>query len=228
MDFTKLLDHPSYELVMPSTQQKITFRPFLEKERVVLLMALESQDAKEMLRVVKRLIESCCETKDLDISNLTQFDVEYFFINLRARSVGEIMTLHYRCQHNSCNHIFPVDVNLTEVKVEGITKEKTIKLSPKLQLKMKYPHLTDQERTQNDLRYECVDVIYTDEGAYTSRECSKEDVLYLFEHLTLTQMDMIDEFIASSPKPRKTIDQECPKCHYKHHIIIEGFESFFV
>lgn len=231
---------PIYELTLPISKKFIKFRPFLVKEQKILLMALESGESGAIESNIKHVLNNCLIT-DLDIDTLPIVDVEYFFLHLRARSVGEVIESKYKCENEvdgkKCNNMMETSFNILEVNVESPKQlNDTIVLSDGVGIKLKYPNFDVVERLQEqesatdsafELILDCIDYIYDDENVYHAYESTKEELMSFLESLTSEQFEKLQEFIDNLPKLKKDIQITCSKCGFKHNIRIEGLDSFF-
>jgi hypothetical protein len=237
------IDTPVYEIDLPLSKKHITFRPFLVKEQKNLLMALEAADIETMNINVKQILTNCTLTKNVDIDSLPIVDIEYYFINLRAKSVGEVVEAKYRCENNvdgkPCNNIMMAEIDLTKIVP---TSEKviddTIKINESIAIKLKYPQFkvisevsTAKPQSTADMALlmivDSIDTIYDGQQAYPAKESTREELIEFLESLNKHQFDKIQEFFEYLPRLNKTVDIQCGKCGYAHKITFEGLESFF-
>jgi hypothetical protein len=235
------LDVPSYEIVLPVSKTKIKFRPFLVKEQKNLLMAIESNESSTIQQNVKDILYNCTLTEGINIDKLPIIDVEYYFVNLRAKSVGEEVESRYKCNNvvedKECGNIMKKDINLLELKVqmdESITPE--IQLNNKISIKMKYPEFGI---VQDSLKYEditditfnmianSIEHIYDGEQFYYGNEAQPGEMLEFVEGMNQEQFAKVEEFFNKLPKLKETIELTCSKCGFEHKIDVEGLESFF-
>lgn len=239
------LDVPTYELKLISTNKMVKFRPFLVKEQKLLLMASESTELKDIVSTVKQVVKNCV-LDDIDVDFLPIFDLEYLFLNLRARSVGEIVDLKYKCNNKikndddkeiECGNLESFKVNLLEVKpIKNNNHNNKIMLSDKLGIMMKYPNfemLEDLEgKNEGDLILEmvidCIDYIFDDDTVYRSKDVAKEELIDFVENLQQKDLDKIQNFFQTAPKLKTNLNFKCKKCGYKEDISVEGLQSFFV
>ena len=235
------LDLPTYELLLPVSQKKIKFRPFRVKEQRNLLMAMESSEAQNIQQSVQDILNNCTLTEGIDISALPIIDVEYYFINLRAKSVGEIVESKYKCNNEVdgkvCGNIMEKDINLTDIKV---TQEKEvdpeIQLDDKITIKLKYPEFSI---VQDSLKYDTInevtfnmvassiEYIYDGDQFYYATESQPGELLTFVEGMNQEQFGRVEEFFNNLPKLKETLEMDCIKCGYHHTIEAEGLESFF-
>lgn len=227
---------PTYELTVPSTKQKIKYRPFLVKEEKALMLAHQSDDPTTMLDTLKGVIKAC--TLDtLNVEKLAMFDIEYIFLQLRAKSVGEISELNFSCkQCNDPKAKMKVEIDLTQVEVT-FNPEHTadIQLFGDVGVKMKYPSLqvinklksTDDVSAVFDIIIECIDCIYDEENVYAAADQSKQELTDFINNLTQEQFTKLQKFFETMPKLEKTIEFDCPVCKYHHTQTIQGLDGFF-
>lgn len=240
------IDVPIYQLILPLTKKSIQFRPFLVKEEKILLMAMESNEADSMLLAIKQILTNCC-LDDLDVDDLPITDIEYLFLNLRARSVNEIVELPYRCnnkidangEQKECGNIVTLEMNLLEIHPEIHEKKiDKIELSENMGILVKYPSFKMVEEAQKqegsevdklmNILIACIDGVYTEETIFYSKDVPKKELLEFVENLTREQFSKIQEFFETMPKIKKDVDFNCSKCGYSEKIVIEGLQSFFV
>ena len=237
------IDTPIYDLTLPLSKKKIRFRPFLVKEEKILLMAMESEDENAMLLAIQQIVNNCCLNKDFDVESLPLSDLEFLFLNLRARSVGEVVELQYKCNNKpnkdsdeECGHLVKFELNLLEVQPE-VDKDHTTKiaLSPKMGIVMKYPSMklmenvsgTEVEKLMTIL-ISCIDYIYDEEQLYYSKDQTKEELLDFVESLNRNQFAELQKFFETLPKIKKELHFHCDKCGYDENIFVEGIQNFFV
>jgi len=236
------IDVPVYELDLPLSKKHIRFRPFLVKEQKNLMMALEADDKETIERNIRQVLTNCTVTEDIDIDKLPVVDVEYYFINLRARSVGEIVENEYICTNTSnegtqCGGKMKGTLNLLDIKVD-IDPNRTdiIQLTDKISIKMKYPEFSLVEKLKNkssavDVAFEVVvdsiEYIFDGEQYYYAYESSKEELLQFVESLNQDQFTKLEGFFESLPVIQKKMEIKCGKCGFNHTIDVEGLESFF-
>lgn len=235
------IDVPTFKLTLPASKKNITFRPFLVKEQKNLLMAMESNDSEMIEENIKRILQNCTE-EDIDISTLPLVDVEYYFLNLRAKSVGELIESKYKCNNevdgNLCGKIIDTSFNLTDVKVD-FPKDisDVIQLTKDIGVKLKYPDFRVVSELKNlksstDMAFEivinCIDYVFDGDSMYHASETPKKELISFLESLTKEQFSKIEKFIENVPKLSKHIEFDCPKCGYHHSVDVEGLQDFFV
>ena len=235
------IDTPTYELKLPVSKKKVKFRPFLVKEQKNLLMAMESQDTSEVQLAIKDILNNCILTDKIDIDKLPIVDVEYLFIHLRAKSVGEIVESKYRCTNvvegKECGGTMENKLNLLNIKVEmneDISPE--IKLDEKLTVKFKYPEFgiiknTTKYDNINDLTFaliaQSIEHIYDGEQFFYAKEHTLEELVQFVESMHQDQFEKVEKFFINLPRLKEKIELKCGKCGFVHNIDIEGLENFF-
>lgn len=235
------IDTPIYELDLPLSKKHVRFRPFLVKEQKNLLMAMESGDSKSIEQNVKQVLNNCTVTENIDIEKLPVLDVEYYFLNLRARSVGEIVENKYRCDNqvdgSACGNIMETSLNLLDIKIEGVKENNdVIQLTDTISIKLKYPEfsvinklskLTDVSDIAFEMIADSVEYIFDGEQFYYAKETTTEEMVEFIEGLNQQQFAKIEDFFANLPKLEKKIEMKCSRCGFEHKLDVEGLESFF-
>lgn len=230
---------PTYELVLPSTEQKLKYRPFLVKEEKLLVLALETEDTKEITNAIKQVIKSCVQTKSIKIDNLPTFDIEYLFLNIRGKSVGEEVEVNIICPDDGSTQV-PVSIPLDEIKVQKDSEHTdVITVDDKLMMKMKYPSLEqfiknnfDMTGETNldqsfDLIVDCIDQIYSDEEVWAAADCTKKELKEFLEQMNSSQFRGIEKFFTTMPKLSYTVHVTNPKTNVESDVVLEGLASFF-
>ena len=229
------LDAPTYTLEVPSTGEKIKFRPFLVKEQKVLLIALESQDNKQILSSIVDTISSCID-EDIDLSSLTTFDVEYMFTRIRAKSVGETSKIIVKC--SECEADNEHEVQLDQITVDVPDKIQNIQLNDKYTLKLKYPmysHMTKADLSENasssetlyHLTIGCLDSLQSEEENFSFKDETKKDTEDFLDSLTSDQFNMIMEFVNTVPSFSHDIKFTCTSCNQDNTYTLRGINDFF-
>ena len=224
------IDVPIYETSLISSGQKINFRPFLVKEQKLFLMASQSEDVKDMISSIKQVINNCV-LSDIDVDSLSTFDLEYIFLQLRARSVNEIVNLKYNCnnkiktdndEEKECGNVVDFDLNLLEIqptKFDSHTNK--IELSENLGVVMKYPTFNMMDKLNlesNDMDQileviiNCIDYIYDKDNLYYAKDSTKEELVEFIEGMQQTDLEKIQKFFDTLPKLKKELDFNCNKC----------------
>ena len=230
---------PSYELVVPSTKKKIKYRPFLVKEEKLLVIALESEDTKQITNAIKAVIRSCVLTKGVKVELLPTFDIEFLFLNIRGKSVGEEIEVNIVCPDDGETNV-PVFIDLDSIQVERSDDHTNqIKLDDDLMMEMKYPSLEQfiknnfdfQEGNQMDQSFEliatCIDKIYNEDEVWATADCTKKEVKDFLESMNSSQFKEIEKFFESMPKLKHTIEVTNPNTKVTSEVVLEGLASFF-
>ena len=233
---------PTYELVLPSTGKTIKYRPFLVKEEKILILALESQSTKEITNAIKQVLKDCIITKSIKVEALPTFDIEYIFLNVRGKSVGESLDLIITCSDDGETQV-PVTVFIDQIKVEEDPEhKKDIQLDTDLVLRMKYPSLDQFIRTNFDFSSEqssssiersfdiissCIDVIFNAEESWSAADSTKKELTDWIETLTPNQFKEIEKFFDTMPRLSHTVKVINPKTEVESVVKLEGLTSFF-
>ena len=230
---------PTYELTIPSTKKKIKYRPFLVKEEKILLLAMESNDAKEIAESVKNVINNCIITRGVKVDNLSTFDIEYLFLNIRGKSVGEEVEVMVTCPDDEVTQV-PMSINLDEIKVVQDPKHnRDIKLDDSLTLRMKYPSLNEfvksnfesgEEMTVDDtfsMITGCIEQIYNEEESWSASDSTQKELKQFLEQLTSHQFKEIESFFETMPKLSHTLKIKNPNTGVESEVALEGLTSFF-
>ena len=233
---------PTYELELPSTGKTIKYRPFLVKEEKVLILALESQDVKQITLAIKSVLKDCILTRGIKVEDLPSFDIEYIFLNVRGKSVGESIDLIITCSDDGTTEV-PVKVYVDEVQVQKDPDHSTeIKVDDDIVIKMKYPSL-DQFIKNNfdfssneslstieksfDIITSCIESIFTAEEAWAASDCTKKELIEFIESMNTEQFKKIEKFFETMPKLSHTFDVTNPNTKAKNTVTLEGLTSFF-
>ena len=229
---------PTYELVLPSSNRKIKYRPFLVKEEKILIIALESQDQKQIANAVKSILASCILTRGTKVDKLSTFDIEYLFLNVRGKSVGEQIEVMVTCPDDGKTQV-PMSINIDSIKVQKNSEHNPdIKLDDTYTLKMRYPSLNEFIKTNFsaedikvddtfDLIASCVDQVYSEEESWTQEDCTTKELTDFIESLNSAQFKEIERFFDTMPKLSHTVQVTNPNTKVKNKITIEGLQSFF-
>ena len=231
---------PTYELVLPSTGKKIKYRPFLVKEEKILILALESEDQKQITNAVKSTLKSCISTRGIKVDELPIFDIEYIFLNIRGKSVGESIDLIVTCPDDGKTTV-PVKVYIDEIQVQ---KEKDhnfdIKLDDFYTLRMKYPSLdqfietnfaiADQKIELDDsfdMIASCIDMVFSKDDSWAASDCTKKELNEFLGQLNSKQFKEIENFFVTMPKLSHTVKVTNPNTEVESEVTLEGITSFF-
>ena len=232
---------PTYELNLPSTGKKIKYRPFLVKEEKILILALETRDQNQITNAVKDVLKKCVITRGIKIDDLPTFDIEYLFLNIRAKSIGEDINMIVTCPDDRKTEV-DVTVYVDEIKViKSKEHVKDINLDKDMTLRMKYPSLNQFIETNFDTEEEsqttvdktfqliadCMDTVYTKEDAWDSKDYSPNERLEFIEQLSSKQFKQVEKFFATMPKLSHTIEVTNPNTKKKSKIVLEGLSDFF-
>jgi hypothetical protein len=230
---------PTYELELPSSGQTVKFRPFLVKEEKVLVLALESEDTKQITNAIKAVIKGCIQTKGVKVESLPTFDIEFLFLNIRGKSVGEKIEVNIICPDDETTEV-PVEIDLDEIRVQrNDDHTRQIKLNDTLMMEMKYPSL-DQFIKNNfdfedknvmdqsfDLIASCVDKIYSEEEVWAADDCTKKEIKDFLEQMNSSQFKEIEKFFETMPKLSHKIKVTNPNTKVESEVVLEGLASFF-
>jgi hypothetical protein len=240
------IDLPTYELELPSTGKKINFRPFLVKEQKILLMAMESKKEIDAINAVKQIVSNCIVDKNFDVNEMSSFDLEYFFIQLRMRSIGEKISLSFTCkntvsENQECNNLMQFEYDLSNTTIEkNPDHTKTIFFTKDVGVVMKYPsfriteNLVQNSKTKKtsvenalDLIVDCIDYFFDKENVYHVKEMSKQEITDYVENIPKTSFDKMEKFFDTMPQVKSIVNHKCNKCGFEHAIPVEGLSNFF-
>jgi len=230
---------PTYELEIPSSKKTIKYRPFLVKEEKVLIIAMESENSKQIANAVKDVISSCILTKGIKVEELSTFDIEYLFLNIRGKSVGEDVEVLITCPDDNVTQV-PMLINLDEIKVQvSDDHSRDIKLDDSLVLRMKYPSMDEFIKSNFtagseigvsetfDLIASCIEQVYSEEESWAAKDCTKKELLEFVEQLSSKQFKEIEKFFDTMPKLSHTLMVKNPKTGVESEVLLEGLTSFF-
>ena len=229
---------PTYELVIPSTKKKIKYRPFLVKEEKVLIIAMESEDSSTIASAVKDVISGCILTRGVKVEELSTFDIEYLFLNIRGKSVGEEVEVLVTCPDDGETKV-PVTIALDEIEVQQDEEHsRDIKLDSELTLRMRYPSM--EEFIKNnfvvsdisvddtfDMVTSCVEQVYNEEESWSAKDCTKKELRDFVEQLSSKQFKQIELFFGTMPKLSHKIKVLNPTTEVESEVVLEGLASFF-
>tara|TARA_R100001443_G_scaffold5648_3_gene14418 strand:- start:14163 stop:14882 length:720 start_codon:yes stop_codon:yes gene_type:complete len=230
---------PTYELELPSTGKTIQYRPFLVKEEKLLVLALESENTKEMTTAIKNVLKSCVLTKGVKIEILPTFDIEYLFLNIRGKSVGEDIEVNIICPDDGKTSV-PVTIAIDDIAIQRDENHTNkIKLDDNLMMEMKYPSLDEFIKNNFDFKEDnvmdqsfeliasCMDKIYNEEEVWTTSDCTKKEVNSFLESMNSSQFKDIEKFFETMPKLSHTVTITNPNTKVKNEVVLEGLTSFF-
>lgn len=230
---------PTYELEVPSLKKVIKYRPFLVKEEKILIIAMESQDNKQIGNAVKEVISNCILTKGIKVDDLSTFDIEYLFLNIRGKSVGETVDILITCPDDNETQV-PVSISLDDIKVkteENHTRD--IKLDENLVMRMKYPSLsefiksnfnTEESVTVDDsfdLICNCIEQVFSEEESWSASDFSKKELTEFLDQLSSKQFKEIEKFFDTMPKLSHVLTVKNPKTKVESEVVLEGLSAFF-
>ena len=230
---------PTYELELPSTGATIKYRPFLVKEEKVLVIALESEDNKQITNAIKAVLKSCILSKGIKVEDLPTFDIEYLFLNIRGKSVGEDIDVNITCPDDDQTQV-SMTIALDEIEVQKDENHTNkIKVDDSIMMEMKYPSLDQFIKNNFDfndknmmdqsfnLIASCVDKIYTEDEVWASADCTKKEMKDFLEQMNSTQFKEIESFFETMPKLSHTLSVTNPNTKVESEVVLEGLASFF-
>ena len=230
---------PTYELELPSTGKKVKYRPFLVKEEKLLVLALESEDTKQITTAIRAVLKSCIQSRGVKVDSLPTFDIEFLFLNIRGKSVGEELEVNLICPDDGETSV-PVTINIDDIKISK-SKEHTkkIQLDKSLIMEMKYPSLDEFIKNNFDfsgdpgidqsfdLIASCIDKIYNEEEVWSTADCTKKEVKEFLEQMNSMQFKEIEKFFETMPKLSHSVTFTNPKTKVESTVVLEGLSSFF-
>ena len=229
---------PTYELVLPSTKKTIKYRPFLVKEEKLLVLALETEEQKQITSAVKSVIKNCIQTRGIKVETLPTFDIEFLFLNIRGKSVGEEVDVNIIAPDDGVTEI-PVKIDIDQIKViESPEHNNQIKLNEELMMEMKYPSLEqfiknnfDVSQSNFDQSFDliasCVNKIYSEEEVWSTDDVSKKEVIEFLEGMNSIQFKDIEKFFETMPKLSHTVKVKNKNTGVESDVVLEGLSSFF-
>ena len=230
---------PTYELELPSTGEPIQYRPFLVKEEKILVIALESEDTKQITTAIKGVIKNCIKTKGIKVEQLPTFDIEFLFLNIRGKSVGEEIELNIVCPDDEETEV-PVSINIDDIKIQKDDEhDNKIKIGDDLMMVMKYPSL--EQFIKNNFDFEnknamdqsfdliasCIESICSEEEVWAAGDCTKKEINEFLESMNSSQFKGIEKFFETMPKLSHTVSVTNPATKVKSDVVLEGLASFF-
>ena len=230
---------PTYELELPSTGKTIKYRPFLVKEEKLLVLALESEDNGQISTAIQAVLKSCIKSRGVKVEQLPTFDIEYLFLHIRGKSVGEEIEVNLICPDDNETSV-PVTINIDDIAVQKPKDHnKQIKLDKNLMMELKYPSLEQfvknnfdfEGGSQVDQSFEviagCIDKIYTEEEVWSTSDCTKKEVKNFLEQMSSKQFKEIEKFFETMPKLSHQVEITNPNTKVKSTVVLEGLSSFF-
>lgn len=240
------IDVPIYNVKLLSTGKSLRFRPFTVKEEKLFLMANEGEDLTTVVDTIKQILNNCI-LDEFNIDSLPLFDIEHLFLNIRARSIGEVVNLKYKCNNNvldeetkeekKCNNVVQIDLNVLDIqpkKQEGHTNK--IEITEKLGIVMKYPNFEtlkqfkDVEEADSIIKMtvNCIEYVYDADKIYYAKDTTEEELVEFVESMQSKDLEKIKTFFDTMPKVKKDVDFKCDKCGHEEKIEVEGIQNFFV
>ena len=233
------LNTVNYDMVIPSTGEQVKYRPFVVREEKVLLTAMESGDAQQITNAMRDIVKVCTFDK-VEVRDLAMYDLEYIFLKLRSKSVGEKATILLKCSDDECGHMTPVEINLDEIELEGNPKaESTIQITDDIGVSFKFPTVGRMEDVMKGLKAETqIDMvlgmmvasivsIHDAEKVYNSVDSTPQELMDFIESLNKLQFEKLQDFFNSFPKLRKEVTWTCEKCGKENSVVLEGLNDFF-
>ena len=234
------INTPTYELTLPSTGKKIKYRPFLVREEKILIMAMESENMTEITNAIVQILSDCILTKDVKVESLATFDIEYLFLNVRAKSVGESVDVNITCPDDGETQV-EMTIDIDSIKVQKTRGHKNIiKLDDDLSMKLRYPSLeqfvennfetaegTSEVGQSLSMITSCVEMIYNSEESWEASDYSKQELDEFIEQLNTKQFKEIEKFFTTMPKLSHTIVVKNPNTKVESEVVLEGLASFF-
>ena len=233
------INTPTYELVIPSTGKKIKYRPFLVREEKILILALETEDTAQIANAVVQILNECIITKGIDVTKLATFDIEYLFLNVRSKSVGETVEVNIVCPDDNKTSV-QMEINIDSIKVQKTRGHKsTIKLDDQYSMKLKYPSLNEfidsnfESSEESDVNKSlnmitsCIEMIYDEEESWAASDSTKQELEEFIEQLNSKQFKSIEKFFETMPKLSHKVKVTNPTTEVESEVVLEGLASFF-
>jgi len=237
------IDKPIYELTLPVSKQKIKYIPFTVKERSILMLALDGEQ-EDIIRAIKQIIKNCC-VSDIDVDGLSLLDIEYFFLNLRSKSIGGVITQFFTCKNKvqkegtetECNSTLKVLIDIQDIAVDMSKFNDIIHINNAVGIKLKYPNFelipllenlkSNTFEDQCKVIISCIEYIFDDDNLYYPHETPEKEMIDFLQNLMIEKFEEIKEFFENLPKVKKVVNVKCKDCGFEHTIEFEGIESFF-
>ena len=235
------IDVPIYDLKLPSNGKEIKVRPFLVKEEKLLLIAAESKDPMSIINTTLQVVSNCIVEGDVKINTLPFFDIDYLFIALRAKSLGESIQVNFKCNNlvegEPCGSVFPVDINISNFEIYNVDKPKVVQLSNAMSLRMKFPNyslmrMLDEKdnalEKKSKIMAACIDTIVNKNDIMSAKDFSREQMIEFIDGLTEEQVKKIEVFTGQMPSFAIKANKTCSKCGFEHNITYSDFTIFFM
>jgi len=235
------INTPTYELVLPSTGKKIKYRPFLVREEKILIMAMESEDMNQITSAIIQIITDCILAKDIKVESLATFDIEYLFLNIRAKSVGETIEVNITCPDDGETQV-EMSINIDDIKVKKTRGHKNIvKLDDDISMKLKYPSLNQfiennfevSQTNTGDIGQSlsmissCIEMVYNQEESWEASDCTQKELSEFIEQMNTKQFKQIEKFFTTMPKLSHEIAVKNPNTDVESEVLLEGLAAFF-
>jgi secreted Zn-dependent insulinase-like peptidase len=235
------INTPTYELVLPSTGKKIKYRPFLVREEKILIMAMESEDMNQITSAIIQIITDCILAKDIKVESLATFDIEYLFLNIRAKSVGETIEVNITCPDDGKTQV-EMSINIDDIKVKKTRGHKNIvKLDDDISMKLKYPSLNQfiennfevSQTNTGDIGQSlsmissCIEMVYNQEESWEASDCTQKELSEFIEQMNTKQFKQIEKFFTTMPKLSHEIAVKNPNTGVESEVLLEGLAAFF-
>ena len=230
---------PTYELELPSTGKKVKYRPFLVKEEKLLVLALETESTKDISTAIKTVLKNCIQTRGIKVESLPTFDIEYLFLNIRGKSVGEEVEVNLIAPDDEVTEV-PVTISIDDIKIQKSEEhDNKVKLDDTLMMEMKYPSLEQFIKSNFDFTEEvnmdqsfdliasCIDKIYNEEEVWSTSDCTKKEVKEFLEQMNSMQFKEIEKFFETMPKLSHSVTFTNPKTKVVCTVVLEGLSAFF-
>lgn len=245
------VDQPTYEVTLLSQDKPVRFRPFLVKEQRLMMMASEAKDLDATIKAIKQIITNC-SIDPIDAEDLPLADLETFFLNLRARSMGEVLNLYFKCtnqvqdiqpntltqypQYKPCDMVLEVPVNIFDIKLINKDTERKIMVGETVGVIMRYPTLELVDRLAKSKSSEiiftivtaCIDQVFDNDNVYSAKDATQAEMEQFVENLPTDAFDKLEEFVKKVPKSRYETKKKCTKCGFEHNFVLEGLSDFFL
>ena len=224
------LNTPVYEAILPSTEKVIKFRPFLVKEEKVLLTAMEDGSQTALMNAIKTILKNCIQG-EINVDRLPLFDIEYLFLKIRSKSIGEVSEIGLKCTNDGCDSVTQLSVNLDEIKVtkpEGHNRK--IMISDEIGVMMSYPVMKTEGIIEEDgmaIVKDCIEMIFTNNETHERDSFSSKELNEFIDSMDSKQFAMIKEFFDTMPKLQHTMNYKCVKCGEDKEVTLQGLDSFF-
>lgn len=227
---------PEFFDAIPSTKQEIQYRPFLVGEEKTLLIALEGQDNKEISNAIMRLLKTCILTDGIEVDKLSTFDIEYLFLKVRGKSVGEVInaSVGHTSEDSECKHKTEIQINIDDIKVQGDIKDGKVMITDTVGVKMRYPTIgtvmsMKGEGTESlfGMILDCIEYIFDEEKIYNESDFTRDELADWVNNLNQGQFKNVSSFFDEMPKLKHKITWKCPKCGEDEEMMVEGLQSFF-